>query len=575
MTIDLGLSSLPRGSFVELPRKAANQRHFVIQDGQVLRQLLNWANQQEYYLCNLFVTDDRLLVDRAFKIYYILSGAENEIIFLEYFVPDVALVTYRSIADIFSNAYPLEQEICDMFGLVGQNPDEGETQAGFILQEETYPSDFYPLRRRRTLENLKTRLKKYSPKGVNKATIQLPEGMLIVPVGPIHAGVIEAGHFPFHVAGEVIEELPLRLGYKHRGIEKMFETNYTLQTGWRLAEKISGNSSVAHAIAYCQAVENLTQIELSPVIYEWRALLLELERMYNHISDIGLLATGLAYEQAASSLATLRELFVHFINLPLSGNRFLRGLNQPGSVLPNSSVNLFDLYNTIEIITEEALGWGKKLRESQACRERMLTTGVLTKGEARYATGLVSRASGWYQHDFRLRHPSPAYASLDIKQCLQETLIPEETPSTRLAPVYQHDLKGDVFARLSIRVAELETSLHLIEKFIENISYSKNILEPATSLEMNLAQVQEMSMGLGYVEEWRGDVVYVIFKGMDNTIARCKVRDPSTFNWHVFPKAVQRKQDQENEDNKFLENILADFPLINKSFNLSYAGHDL
>ncbi len=575
MTIDLGLSSLPKGNFTELPRKAPNQRHFVIQDGQVLRQLLKWANQQEYYLYDLFATDDRLLVDRAFKIYYILSGIENEIIFLEYFLPDTALVTYRSIADIFSNAYPLEQEIYDMFGLVGKYPNSGDVQAGFILQEEIYPPEFYPLRRRRTLNNLLTRLGEFASPEKKQTVNHPPDGMLIVPVGPIHAGVIEAGHFPSLVTGEVIEELPLRLGYKHRGIEKLFETSYTLSTGWELAEKVSGNSSVAHAIAYCQAVENLAQIQLPTIIYEWRAILLELERMYNHISDIGLLATGLAYEQAASSLATLRELFVHYINLPLSGNRLLRGLNQPDSVSPNLSVDLSNLYRTLEIITEEALGWGKKLRERQACRERMLSTGILTKEEARYATGFVSRASGWDQHDFRIRHPSPAYASPDIQQSLRETITPEETSSARLAPVYQHDLRGDVFARLSIRVAELETSLHLVEKFIEKLSHSKNILEPATSLEMNLARVPEMSMGLGYTEGWQGDVIYVIFKGMDNTIARCRVRDPSILNWHVFPKAVRRKQDQDNEDNEFLENILADFPLINKSFNLSYAGHDL
>lgn len=573
MTIDLGLSSLPEESFIEVPRTAENQRHFVVQDEQSLRQLLNWADQQEYYLCDLFATDDRLLVDRAYKIYCVLSGAENEIIFLEYSISDPALVTYRSIADIFLNAYPLEQEICDMFGLVGQDPDLGDVQSGAVLQEEVYPPEFYPLRKRRTLDNLLTRLGEFSGSEKKQAVIHLPDGMLVVPVGPIHAGVIEAGHFPFHVAGEVVEELPLRLGYKHRGIEKLFETNFTLLTGWKLAEKVSGNSSVAHAIAYCQAVENLTQMELPPIIYEWRALLLELERMYNHISDIGLLATGVAYEQAASSLATLRELFVHFINLPLSKNRFLRGINQPGSVSPTPSTNLRDLYHKVEIITEEALEWGKKLRESQACRERMLTTGKLTKDEARYATGMVARASGWYHHDFRLRHPSSAYASLDIQQHLQETLTSEETPSTRIAPVYQHDLKGDVFARLSIRVAELETSLHLVEKFIDKLSQPKNKSESAMSIELNLTKVQEMSMGLGYAEEWRGDVMYVIFKGMDNTIARCKVRDPSTFNWHVFPKAVQRKQD--DEDNKPIENILADFPLINKSFNLSYAGHDL
>lgn len=573
MTIDLGLSRIPEESFIELPRREVNQRHFVIQDVEALRQLLDWANQQEYYLCNLFATDDRLLVDRAFKIYYVLSGTENEIIFLEYFVPDAAVVTYRSVADIFRNAYPLEREICDMFGLVGQTSDGSELEASYILHRKSYPLRFYPLRRRRTLNNLLARLQKFSSPENDRPVAHLPDGMLIVPVGPIHAGIIEAGHFPFHVAGEVVEELPLRLGYKHRGIEKLFETHYTLQTGWELAEKVSGNSSVAHAIAYCQAVENLTQLELSPAIYVWRALFLELERMYNHISDLGLLATGMAYEQAASSLATLRELFVHFINIPLSGNRFLRGLNRPGSVLPNSSVNLVDLYHIVEMITEEALEWGKRIMENQACRERMLTTGTLTRTEARYATGLACRASGWHQHDFRIRHPSPAYASPDIQHCLQETLMPEETTSSRLAPVYSHDLKGDVFARLSFRVAELETSFHLIDKFIEKLSVFKDSSPTTISLEMSLTRIPEMSMGLGYAEEWRGDVMYVIFKGMNNTIARCKVRDASTFNWHVFPQAVKRKQD--NKNGKFLENILADFPLINKSFNLSYSGHDL
>lgn len=580
MTIDAGLLSLSSNGILELPRKAANQRHFVIRNEQTLRQLLNWANARGYYLSNLVATDDRLLIDRVFKLYYILSSEENEIIILEYFIPNAAQDTYHSVADIFPNALPLECEIQDMFGIMS-NAGEGALQANCILHPEAYPSDFYPLRRRRTLQNLNMRLEKFSTTPENRAAVNLPEGMLIVPVGPIHAGIIEAGHFPFHVAGEVVEELPLRLGYKHRGIEKLFETHYTLQEGWKLAEKVSGDSSVAHAIAYCQAVEDLAQIELPLGIYLWRALLLELERMYNHISDIGLLATGMAYEQAASRLATLRECFVHFVNIPLSGNRFLRGLNRPGRVAYPSevSLNLKDLFPRIESITEEALELGKRIMEHQGCRERMLSTGTLTKSEARYATGLIARASGFYHHDFRLRHPSPAYASDDIQQYLRDTVTPEETPSQRIAPVYIHDLKGDVFARLAIRVAELETSLCLSKKFIEQLSSAPENLQRSASteqediLKQHLARVPEMSMGLGYVEGWRGDVMYVIFKGMENTIARCKVRDPSIFNWHVFPKAVQRKSDEENDN--FLENILADFPLINKSFNLSYAGHDL
>lgn len=573
MTIDAGLSNLTANNFVELPRKAANQRHFVIQDKQALRQLLDWANQKEYYLANIVATDDRLLVDRAFKLYYILSGKdilsgeEDEIVIVEHFVPanDPA---YDSIADIFPNAQPLEREIGDMFGMIAQDEEQRASQPGFLLHPEAYPADFYPLRRRRTLQNLKTRLGKFSPSSENRPTAHLPEGMLIVPVGPIHAGVIEAGHFPFHVAGEVVEEVPLRLGYKHRGIEKLFETHYTLQNGWELAEKVSGDSSVAHAIAYCQAVEDLAQIELPLAIHCWRALFLELERMYNHISDIGLLATGMAYEQAASSLATLRELFVHFVNVPLSGNRFLRGLNRPAQVTYPSDVNFGDLRSKIEAITEEALGWGKKIMEHQGCRERMLSTGTLTKSEARYATGFVARASRWSQHDFRLRHPSPAYALPEIQRSLQETVTQEEQFSQRIAPVYVHDLEGDVFARLAIRVAEVETALDLVKRFVEQLSSDRNIYDFEDALQERLARLPEMSMGVGYVEGWRGDVMYVIFKGMENTIARCKVRDPSMFNWHVFPLAVQQKSDE-------FENILADFPLINKSFNLSYAGHDL
>jgi Ni,Fe-hydrogenase III large subunit/Ni,Fe-hydrogenase III component G len=569
MKIDQSFNSLFAGKFLELPRWASNQRHFFIQDAQILRQILEWANQQGYDLCNLMATDDRLLIDSAFKLYYFLSGPENEIVVLEHLVPPLPQPVCPSLADVFPNAHPLEQEIRDMFGI---NPKESDDLTnGFILHSAVYPGDFYPLRRRRTLTNLHNRLKAFSPPSSEKFRLDLPEGMLIVPVGPIHAGIIEAGHFPFYIAGEVVEKLPLRLGYKHRGIEKLFETHYTLQNGWQLAEKVSGDSSVAHAIAYTQAVEDLAQVEAPLTVHLWRAVFLELERMYNHISDIGLLATGLAYERAASSLAALRELFVQFINVPLSGNRFLRGLNQPGKVSLHRSIPLSDILPRLEAITEEALEEGKKILENQGCRERMIATGTLTRAEARYAIGLVARASGWIEHDFRIRHPSPAYASDDVQAILQETITEEETFSDRLAPVYKHDLTGDVFARMAMRVAELETSLSLVKHFADQLS-NQDANTESTHFERSLAKAPEMSMGIGYAEGWRGNVMYVVFKGMDNTIARCKVRDPSVFNWHVFPQAVHKKKDEKGH---ILENILADFPLINKSFNLSYAGHDL
>jgi len=578
MAIDQAFQGISSADVVELPCKASNQRHFVLRREETLRSLLKWAHEQNYYLCNLFATDDRLLVDRTFKLYYLLSSrAEDEIVILEYFVPDPERGIYASVTDIFPNAVPLEREIHDMFGLVAIQPDHSHSRPGFLLHPGAYPAEFYPLRRNRTLSALRekrlTPFSLYDSQAAYTAD-HLPDGMLVVPVGPIHAGIIEAGHFPFHVAGEVVESLPIRLGYKHRGVEKLFETHYTLQDGWKLAERVSGDSAVAHSVAYCQAVEDLAQIDIPAVIYQWRALFLELERLYNHISDMGLLATGMAYEQAASSLATLRELFVHFVNQRLSGNRFLRGLCFPGGVRSPERGILGELYPHMAIVVEEALRWGQAMMEMPECRERMLTTGILTRDEARYATGIIARASGWTTHDFRLQHPSPAYATSEVKKLLLETITQEDKTSPRLVPVYAHDLAGDVFARLAIRVAETETSLYLVRELIKALEDQAHDPSPAISLDKSLTRMPEMTMGIGYAEGWRGDVMYVVFNGPGNTIARCKVRDPSTFNWHVFPEAVMRKKADRN-NGKFLENILADFPLINKSFNLSYAGNDL
>lgn len=574
MPIDQGLRSLSSGEFVELPRAAANQRHFFVRKPEALRSLLSWANDQGYYLCDLFATDDRLLVERTFKLYYILSSGvegEDELVVLEHPLEDPYRGLFASVADLFPNATPLEREVTDMFGLrVQDHNGEASPRTAFLLHEGVYPTEFYPLRRRRTLAALQERLKECSPER-RPWHFSLPEGMLIVPVGPIHAGIIEAGHFPFHVAGEVVEKLPIRLGYKHRGVEKLFETHYTLTNGWELAEKVSGDTAVAHAIAYCQAVEDLAQITLPPVVHQWRALFLELERIYNHISDMGLLATGLAYERAAAPLATLRELFVHFVNREVSGHRFLRGLNYPGGVRPPQAEVLNNLPQRLEAIVEEALDWGKVLLETSACRARMLDTGILTQAEARYATGFPARASGWIKHDFRRRHPTPAYQASSIQECLEETITPEDKPSDRLVPIYPHALKGDVFARLAIRVAETETSLNIVRQLIEELK-AVSSASVKGNLAKRLARIPEMAMGIGYAEGWRGDVMYVIFKGPGNSIARCQLRDPSTFNWHVFAKAVIRKPSTQNDE--YLENILADFPLINKSFNLSYAGHD-
>ena len=576
MGIEQALQEVPNGHVIEVPRWAFNQRHLIVGDQNALRHLLNWMRQHDYLLYTIIATDNRLLIERTYKLYYLLSSSqEDELVILEYRLSEPDLKEFASIKNIFPAAAPFEYKIRDLFGLKIKETDN-EHPLGFLLHTKAYPLDFAPLSRQYTLSTLKERLSNPPlPPSRKSLHTPLPRGMFIVPVGPIHAGVIEAGHFPFHVAGEVIEKMPVTLGYKHRGIEKLFETHYTLLNGWQLAEKVSGDSPVAHAIAYCQAVEDLAHVSISEEVALWRAFLLELERIYNHISDIGLLAVGIAYEKAAARLSILRELFVHYINTYLSGNRFLRGLNRPGGVwIAPERIQLDKIWQYIEAILDESLDWGRKLLELPEVRERMINTGVLLREEARDATGLVARAAGWINYDSRLLHPSSAYRYTNVERILRQTILEEESSLTNRSQVYEHDLKGDVFARLAIRVAELETSYRLVLHWLPHLTYAPRVLEDEVIQALN--DVPEMAMGIGYVEGWRGTVIYTLFKGPQTTIARCDVTDPSLVNWYMFAKSVIRKKAAQEEGREVIwENILADFPLINKSFNLSYAAHDL
>lgn len=577
MTIDSGIQFLAPEKVIEAPRWAKNQRHFVLAEESALFKLLQWAREHQYHLLNIVVVDNRSFLDRTYKFYYLLSSAEvDELVVVEYGLPNPGQKEFSSVTAIFPSAVVFEHKIRDLFGLKIKNQN-GDPLPGFLLHPSSYPEDFSPLSRRRTLSALTERLQNFSP-DVSQVTFRpssLSEGMLVVPVGPIHAGIIEAGHFPFHVAGEVIEKVPVTLGYKHRGVEKLFETHYTLQDGWKVAEKVCGDSAVAHAIAYCQAVEDLAQVRLSIEAYQWRALLLELERMYNHISDIGLLAVGIAYERAAAELAILRELFVHYINQALAGHRFLRGLNQPGKIVVPKNVNWSEIKRYLEAIAGEAIEWGRHLLQNPSARDRMLETGILDRDTARDAVGLAARASGWLDHDFRRRHPSPAYQDPQVQDILRSTVAKEETTSLNKSQVYEHDLQGDVFARLAIRVAELETSLQLALHWIDIfLKHSPTSLQ--VDIQKALFRTPELSMGIGYAEGWRGVVIYTLVKGTGNSIARCDICDPSLVNWHFFEKAVIRHIAKDSGGKqKVRENILADFPLINKSFNLSYSAHDL
>ncbi|MFZ5903366.1 MAG: NADH-quinone oxidoreductase subunit C [Chloroflexota bacterium] len=568
MDIDLVLRE-PGNKILELPHQPDNQRHIIFGDGNTMLKLLHLAREQGCFLRSMFATDERLREGRCFKIYYLLSDDQNgQLMIFETDIGHSEDVTYPSGRAIFPAVKAMEEQIYDLFGLKADAGLE-DAENGYLLHSPAYSFEeaLLPLRRTRTEGRLKQIIQSGQKQRVSPAlrwdNMFAKRSISLLSVGPVHAGIIESGQFLFYLAGEVIEDLSLRLGYKHRGVEKLFETHHTLETGWKLAEKVSGDSSFAHSLAYCQAVEDIAQITPPETALWWRALLLELERVYNHIADVSALAQDMAYDRAAAKIASLRETLVE-LNQRVSGNRFLRGVNLPGGInLSIMEVNTLDIITIVQAVSEEFLEWAKNVMENPKCRERMLGVGTLPPNEATRATGLAARASGLLHHDWRLQHPRGVYDDPETQKILLSTIVPdgEENP-TRQIPIYRHDLKGDVFARLALRVAEVETSAKLIFHFAERLQAFDLTRSAHISITDHLLKQPGLNFGVGIVEGWRGDIVYTVFKGQEDTIFRCNPRDPSIINWQIFPATVRG-------------NRLADFPLINKSFNLSYAGFDL
>ena len=584
-SIRTGLQELNLRSWVELPRRSAAETHLVLPKGADVLELCHWAAQKGFYLCTMVACDERMLEDNSFKLYTILSGPNHQLVILEHSLEQDSF-QYLSLREHFPGVAPLERAAKDMFGLTpGNAPIDGR----FLLHQSPYPSDLYPLRRNRAYPRLCKQIADYQAEGERAA--ELPYGMLRLVVGPIHAGVIEAGQFSFFVAGEVVEDLSIRLGYKHRGVEKLFETDYMLTTGQQLAECIAGDSTFAHSMAYSQAVESLVDLQLPLAALYWRGLLLEMERLYNHIGDVAALVHDVAYDLIASELAVLRERALR-INEALTGHRLLRGVNHPGGVDVRHPERLPDASRDLAQIARQFLGWvNKHVLTNSTCRNRYLTTGILTREEAKGigATGLPARASGLWDHDFRLRHPEGVYAlptfATGLRDLVQGTFVDPggnllPSKSSRTVPVYQADLTGDVYARLLVRVGEVETSAKIIELLANGLKALGNEAPISSGEEFisELQSVDNFETGLGYVEGWRGDIFYTIWKGPGGTIFRCQPRDPSLYNWPALRLAVIRKLQRADNGNRggshYRENILADFPIINKSFNLSYAAND-
>ncbi|MCX5678607.1 MAG: NADH-quinone oxidoreductase subunit C [Candidatus Omnitrophica bacterium] len=429
---------------------------------------------------------------------------------------------FESLARDIHSASLFEREIWEMFGIEPKgNPDLRRLR----LHDEVCPQGNYPLRK----DFVKIEGGKLNDYKFNRVE---GEGVFEVPVGPVHAGIIPPGHFRFSVAGEPIINLEIRLGFIHRGVEKLFEGR-SCPEAVRIAASVSGDSNFAHSLAFINAAEKIMGLTLPRQALYLRAIFLELERMYNHVNDIGGMATDVGFSFPAAFASIIKEAILQ-LNEKLTGSRYLKGVNNIGGVSTVIEKNKKDLLlDTLEKVMADFKELDKMLSSSDSFMDRVDSAGVLRRKTAEDLgiVGLPARASG-IAIDLREHFPG-VYREAKFNMALRE--------------------RGDVLARFRIRVSEFEGSARLIKEFLDKINpLEKSFIESKG----------KAGEALGYAEGWRGPVLYSVKTDASGLIERCKIVDPSFHNWQGLSYAV-------------LENIIPDFPLCNKSFNLSYPGNDL
>ncbi|THF60296.1 hydrogenase large subunit [Pseudothauera rhizosphaerae] len=437
---------------------------------------------------------------------------------------DAEAPAYPDLASFFPAANRLQRAAFDLVGVAAA----GAADRRPWLRHGAWPADFFPLRHDADPQA------RFDPQPDDYPFVPVEgDGVHEIPVGPVHAGIIEPGHFRFSVVGEKVLRLEERLGYKHKGIEKRF-VGMDLDSGARLAGRVSGDSTVAHAWAYAMAAEALAGTSIPPRAAWLRALLLERERVANHLGDLGALGNDAAFGFALAQFSRLRENWQR-LSRDCFGHRLLMDCVVPGGIAADLDGDAAARLLGQAADTRRAVEELKRIFDEHAgLQDRLVTTGRVTPALAARLglAGLAGRASG-QGVDLRADFPWAPYDRLAVQACTH--------------------LNGDVAARVATRFAEVFESLRLIEDILAQL--------PAGEIHTPVLARPD-AVGAGWVEGWRGQVFAALETDAAGRIARCHCHDPSWQNWPVLEHAV-------------IGNIVADFPLINKSFNLSYSGQDL
>ncbi len=426
---------------------------------------------------------------------------------------------YPSVGGKHPPAIRLERAIRDLFGLEAVGTPDARSWLDLGFWDVRYP------------------LGKEKPAQKPAPYAFLPvegEGLHQIPVGPVHAGIIEPGHFRFTANGEHVVRLEQRLGYVHKGIESLM-TGASLEDATKLAARTSGDSTVAYSYAFAQAAEAALQVAVPRRAVYLRALMAELERLANHFGDIGAICNDASFALMHAQCGILRERTLRAAEACF-GHRLMMDLIIPGGVARDiaqkGSVTLRALLSEVRKVFPRLI---ELYDNTASLQDRTVTTGIVRNDYARQfgVGGYVGRASG-REFDARRNLGYAPYGELDF-----------EVPVLSV---------GDVNARVWIRIREVEQSLSLIEQILDRLPEGKTKVPVKSS--------GRICEGMGLAEAFRGDLLVWLRLDGKGCIARCHLRDASWFQWPLLEVAIE-------------DNIVADFPLCNKSFNCSYSGHDL
>jgi Ni,Fe-hydrogenase III large subunit/Ni,Fe-hydrogenase III component G len=467
--------------------------------------------------------------DDCFRVVYVLVRAtDDHRVELVLRVPTDE-PTIPSLAAIDYPTGRFEREIRDLYGVT----PVGHPLPARLVRHGHWPRGWYPMRRNAGPPP------DFEPDIGSFPFLEVEgEGVYEIPVGPVHAGLIEPGHFRFSVVGETILRMKARLWFVHRGVEKLFEGRRP-QDGLELAERISGDTAVGHSLAFAMAVEAAAGLEVGEEDRLVRALLLELERLHNHVADLGALANDVGYGIANAHALRLRETLLR-LNKATTGHRLLRGAVGIGGA---RLVSLPDI-DVVASVAAEVAELAKLTLANATVRDRFTGTAPLSLGAATGlgTLGYVARASGL---DLDARRDHPFVDLGDRFSVVVETA-------------------GDVRARYLVRVREFEVSAGLVASLVERLggAMGSGGQPESQGAEPGSRPGGGLGTGLGLVEGWRGAITHRVELDGAGQLSRVKVVDPSFFNWPALPVALA-------------DTIVPDFPLVNKSFNQSYAGNDL